>query len=183
MRPALSLLNFPEHNRIPAWAWLRKGIEICRKNDIDFILAVGGGSAIDSAKAIAVGVHYDGDVWDFYSGKAVPEKALPVGVVLTLPAAGSEASNSSVITNEDGWYKRGLSADIIRPKFAIMNPEVTYTLPPYQTACGAADIMAHVMERYFTHQKDVDFTDRLCEATLKAIIKNIPIALEDPGKL
>ena len=116
----------------------------------------------------------------FLQRAAVPEKALPVGVILTIPAAGSEASKSSVITNEDGWYKRGLNVNIIRPKFAIMNPEITYTLPPYQTACGAADIMAHVMERYFTHQKDVDFTDRLCEATLKTIIKNVPIALQDP---
>lgn len=159
---------------------VKQGIELCRKHNIDFILAVGGGSVIDSAKAIAVGVPYEGDVWDFYSGKAVPQKALPVGVVLTIPAAGSEASKSSVITNEDGWYKRGLNVEIIRPKFAIMNPEITFTLPPYQTACGAADIMAHVMERYFTHQKDVDFTDRLCEATLRTIIKNVPIVLEEP---
>jgi hypothetical protein len=164
----------------PRLSLVKQGIELCRKHNIDFILAVGGGSVIDSAKAIAVGVPYEGDVWDFYSGKAVPEKALPVGVVLTIPAAGSEASKSSVITNEDGWYKRGLNVEIIRPKFAIMNPEITFTLPPYQTACGAADIMAHVMERYFTHQKDVDFTDRLCEATLKTIIKNVPIVLEEP---
>jgi hypothetical protein len=164
----------------PRLSLVKQGIELCRKHNIDFILAVGGGSVIDSAKAIAVGVPYEGDVWDFYSGKEVPEKALPVGVVLTIPAAGSEASKSSVITNEDGWYKRGLNVEIIRPKFAIMNPEITFTLPPYQTACGAADIMAHVMERYFTHQKDVDFTDRLCEATLKTIIKNVPIVLEEP---
>lgn len=164
----------------PRLSLVKQGIELCRKHNIDFILAVGGGSAIDSAKAIAVGVPYEGDVWDFYSGKAVPQKALPVGVVLTIPAAGSEASKSSVITNEDGWYKRGLNVEIIRPKFAIMNPEITFTLPPYQTACGAADIMAHVMERYFTHQKDVDFTDRLCEATLKTMIRNVPIVLEEP---
>ena len=176
----VEFIELPGAQPNPRLSLVKEGIEICRKNNIDFILAVGGGSAIDSAKAIAVGVPYEGDVWDFYSGAAVPEKALPVGVILTIPAAGSEASKSSVITNEDGWYKRGLNVNIIRPKFAIMNPEITYTLPPYQTACGAADIMAHVMERYFTHQKDVDFTDRLCEATLKTIIKNVPIALQDP---
>lgn len=164
----------------PRLSLVREGIEICRKNNIDFILAVGGGSVIDSAKAIAVGVPYNGDVWDFYSGKGEPKTALPVGVVLTIPAAGSEASKSSVITNEDGWYKRSLNTDIIRPKFAIMNPEVTFTLPPYQTACGAADIMAHIMERYFTNDKGVDFTDRLCEATLRTIIYNVPIVLEQP---
>jgi alcohol dehydrogenase YqhD (iron-dependent ADH family) len=164
----------------PRLSLVKQGIDICRKNDIDFILAVGGGSVIDSAKAIALGVPYEGDVWDFYSGKSIPEKAFSIGVVLTIPAAGSEASRSSVITNEDGWYKRGFDNDLIRSKFAIMNPELTFTLPPYQTACGAADIMAHVMERYFTHQKDVDFTDRLCEATLRTIIKNVPLVLEDP---
>ncbi len=176
----VEFIELPGAQPNPRLSLVKEGIDICRKNNIDFILAVGGGSAIDSAKAIAVGVPYEGDVWDFYSGKVIPEKALPVGVVLTIPAAGSEASKSSVITNEDGWYKRGLNVDIIRPRFAIMNPEITYTLPPYQTACGAADIMAHVMERYFTHQKDVDFTDRLCEATLRTIIKNVPIALKEP---
>jgi len=145
---------------------------------IDFILAVGGGSAIDSAKAIAVGVPYDGDVWDFFCGKAEPKEALPVGVVLTIPAAGSEASPNSVITREDGLYKRGMYSELIRPVFAIMNPELTYTLPAYQTACGTADIMAHIMERYFTNETHTDLTDRLCEATLKTMIKNVPIALE-----
>lgn len=164
----------------PRLRLVKEGIDLCRKNGVEFILAVGGGSVIDSAKAIAVGVPYDGDVWDFYSGKSEPKTALPVGVVLTIPAAGSEASKSSVITNEDGWYKRSLNVDIIRPRFAIMNPEVTFTLPPYQTACGAADIMAHIMERYFTNDSGVDFTDRLCEATLKTIIYNIPIVLEKP---
>ncbi len=164
----------------PRLGLVKEGIELCRRSGIDFILAVGGGSVIDSAKAIAVGVPYEGDVWDFYSGKAEPKTALPIGVVLTIPAAGSEASKSSVITNEDGWYKRSLNVDIIRPKFAIMNPEVTFTLPPYQTACGVADIMAHVMERYFTNEKGVDFTDRLCEATLKTVIENVFIVLKDP---
>ena len=164
----------------PRLSLVREGIKICRENKISFILAVGGGSAIDSAKAISAGVPYDGDVWDFYQGKILPSETIPVGVVLTIAAAGSEASKNSVITNEEGWYKRGLASEIIRPKFAIMNPELTCTLPPYQTAAGAADIMAHVMERYFTNVTNVDFTDRLCEATLKTLIKSIPLALENP---
>jgi hypothetical protein len=164
----------------PRLSFVYEGIELCRENDIDFILAVGGGSVIDSAKAIAMGVPYDGDVWDFYAGKATPKEVLPIGVILTIAAAGSEASRSSVITNEDGWYKVGLNCDFTRPKFAIMNPELTFTLPPYQTACGVVDIMAHVMERYFTNVPNVDLTDRLCEGTLKAVIENAPIALEEP---
>lgn len=159
---------------------VQEGIELCRKHDIPFILAVGGGSVIDSAKAIGVGVLYDGDVWDFYSGKNTPEKTLPVGVILTIPAAGSEASKSSVITNEQGWYKRGLNVELIRPVFAIMNPELTFTLSQYQTACGIADIMAHIMERYFTTTPDVELTDRLCEAVLKAVINNAYRILADP---
>lgn len=164
----------------PRLSLVREGIRLCRDNGIDFILAVGGGSAIDSAKAIAVGVPYEGDVWDFFSGKAVVKAALPVATVLTIPAAGSEASNSSVITNEDGLYKRGLTTEYIRPVFSILNPELTYTLPAYQTACGAADIMAHIMERYFTNTRNVDLTDRLCEATLRTIIRNVPLALAEP---
>lgn len=164
----------------PRLSLVRQGIELCRQNDIDLILAVGGGSVIDSAKAIALGVPYQGDVWDFFIEKATPEESLPVGVVLTIPAAGSEASKSCVITNEDGWYKRPVNVQINRPVFAIMNPEVTFTLPPYQTACGAADIMAHVMERYFTNVPHVDYTDRLCEATLKTVIKHVPLVLENP---
>lgn len=164
----------------PRLSLVQEGIQLCRKQNIGFILAVGGGSAIDSAKAIAVGVPYAGDVWDFYSGKASVNEALPVGVVLTIPAAGSEASPSSVLTNMDGLLKRGLTTDYIRPAFAILNPELTFTLPPYQTACGAADIMAHIMERYFTQEKGVDLTDRLCEATLRTIIENLPVILENP---
>jgi len=164
----------------PRVSLVRKGIEICRENDIKFILAVGGGSAIDSAKAIAAGVPYSGDVWDFYCGKAEIKECLPVGVVLTIPAAGSESSTSSVLTNEDGWYKKGTGSELIRPVFAIMNPELTYTLPSYQTACGASDIMAHIMERYFTNTLDVEFTDRLCEATLKTVINNVPIVIKNP---
>jgi len=141
---------------------------------------VGGGSVIDSAKAIAVGVPYDGHVWDFFEKKAEPQAALPVGVVLTIPAAGSESSASAVITNEVGPYKRGMYSLLLRPKFAIMNPEITFSLSPYQTACGIADMMAHVMERYFTPTKNVELTDRLCEATLRTIIHNAPIVLTEP---
>lgn len=164
----------------PRLKLVKEGIKICREEGIDFILAVGGGSVIDSAKAIAIGVNYDGDVWDFYTGKANSESSLPIGVVLTIPAAGSESSVGSVITNEDGAYKRPYNDLMLRPKYAIMNPEIIYTLPDYQTACGAADIMAHIMERYFTQETNVDLTDRLCEATLKTVIKNIPLALDNP---
>lgn len=165
----------------PRVALVREGIALCRKEGIGFILAVGGGSVIDSAKAIAVGVPYSRDVWDFYEYVAAPEKALDVGVVLTIPAAGSEASNSSVISNDELKLKRGLTNDLLRPRFAIMNPELTCTLPAWQTACGAADIMAHIMERYFTNTERVDLTDRLCEATLRAMIANVPLALANPS--
>ena len=164
----------------PRLSLVREGIGICRKEGIGFILAVGGGSVIDSAKAIAIGTPYTGDVWDFWANKAEPKEALPVGVVLTIPAAGSEASNSAVITNEDGWLKWGLNIEINRPRFAVMNPELTFTLPAYQTASGAVDIMAHVMERYFTDVKHVDLTDHLCEAVLKTMINNTAIALARP---
>lgn len=156
----------------PRLGLVREGIKICRENDIKFILAVGGGSVIDSAKAIAIGVPYEGDVWDFYSHKATIKEALPVGVILTIPAAGSEASTSSVITNEDGLYKRSAASVLIRPKFAIMNPELTYTLPDYQMACGIADMFSHVLERYFTNEEHVEFTDELCEATFRTIVKH-----------
>ncbi|MCR5166864.1 MAG: iron-containing alcohol dehydrogenase [Oscillospiraceae bacterium] len=156
------------------------GIEICRKSGIDFILAVGGGSVIDTAKAIALGVPYDGDFWDFYSGKARPEKALPVATVLTIAAAGSEGSPDSVITKTDGMLKRGTGTDLIRPKFSVLDPELTQTLPAYQTACGATDIMAHVFERYFTNTKEVEITDRLCEAVLMTMIKETPRVIADP---
>jgi len=164
----------------PRLSLVREGIELCRKNNVDAILAVGGGSVIDSAKAIGIGVPYGGDVWDFYSKGKKVEEMLPLGVVLTIPAAGSESSGGSVITNEDGWYKRATNSVAMRAKFAIMNPELTFTLPAYQTAVGAVDIMSHVMERYFTNVKNVDFTDRLCEATLRTMIRNTPIAIKEP---
>lgn len=157
-----------------------KGIELCRNEGIDFILAVGGGSVIDSSKAIAAGVLYDGDFWDFYTGKHV-EKALPIGVVLTIAAAGSEGSGDSVITKEEGMLKRGTGSDVLRSKFSILNPELTQTLPPYQTACGATDIMAHVFERYFTRTKEVEITDRLCEAVLITMVKETPRVIADPN--
>jgi len=164
----------------PRLELVKKGIEICKNNSINFILAVGGGSVIDSAKAIAVGIPYEGDVWDFYSGIATPEKAIDVATILTIPAAGSESSGSSVITNSDGDLKRGITDDLLRPVFSILNPELTFTLPNYQTACGAVDILAHLFERYFTNTKNVDFSDRMLEATMKTIINNVPLSLSDP---
>jgi hypothetical protein len=155
------------------------GIDLCRSEGVDFILAVGGGSSIDSAKAIAAGVPYDGDFWDFYSGKSI-EKALPIGVVLTIAAAGSEGSGDSVITKEDGMLKRGAGSDVLRSKFSILNPALTQTLPAYQTACGATDIMAHVFERYFTNTTEVEITDRLCEAVLITMVKETPRVIADP---
>jgi len=176
----LDLIDFGGVQPNPRLKLVKKGIEICRREKVDFILAVGGGSVIDSAKAISIGTPYSGDVWDFFSGKAEVEDNIPLGVILTIPAAGSESSNGLVITNETGLYKRAYSTEILRPKFAILNPEISFTLSNYQTACGAADIMAHVMERYFTNIENVDFTDRLCEATLKTIINNALIALAEP---
>jgi len=146
-----------------------EGIELCRREGVDFILAVGGGSSIDSAKAIAAGVVYEGDFWDYYQGKEI-EKALPVGTILTISAAGSEGSPDSVITYEDGMFKRGASGDAIRPKFTILNPALTQTLPAYQTACGITDIMAHLYERYLTNTKDVEVTDRMIEALMLTMI-------------
>lgn len=164
----------------PRLSLVKEGIKLCRENGIDFILAVGGGSAIDSAKAIAIGVPYEGEVWDFFTGKDIVRETLPVGVILTIPAAGSETSVNSVITNEDGWIKISLSSERIRPVFAILNPELLFTLPTYQTACGAADMMAHIMERYFTNTPNVELIDRLCEASLKTIIHNAPLVIKEP---
>lgn len=148
-----------------------EGIELGRRERIDFILPVGGGSVIDTAKAIAVGIPYEGDFWEFFIGRAVPEKAVRIGVVLTIPAAGSEGSGNSVITKLDGLKKLSLrTPEVLRPAFAVMNPELTYTLPAWQTACGITDMMAHIMERYFTNTEDTEVTDRICEGTLKAII-------------
>lgn len=157
-----------------------EGIALCKKEGVDFILAVGGGSTIDSAKAIAAGTVYDGDFWDFYSGKPI-EKALPVGTVLTIAAAGSEGSPDSVITKEEGMFKRGASGNAIRPKFSILNPALTQTLPAYQTAAGATDIMAHLYERYLTNTKEVEVTDRLIEALLLTMVHETPRVIADPN--
>ena len=158
-----------------------EGIDICRSENIDGIVAVGGGSAIDTAKAIACGVPYEGDFWDFYAGKKIVEEALPVGVVLTIPAAGSEGSGNSVITKLDGLHKISLRTEsALRPKFAVMNPELTYTLPPYQTASGIADMMAHIFERYFTNTPETEVTDRVAEGVLKAIITEAPRVMAEP---
>ena len=158
-----------------------KGIDLCRKENVDFILAVGGGSAIDSAKAIAAGVPYEGDFWDYYSTDKPIEEALPVATVLTIAAAGSEGSTGSVITHEDEMNKWAANSEALRPVFSILNPESTCTLPAYQTACGITDIMAHVCERYFTNTTNVEITDRLCEGILKTMIAESPKVIADPN--
>ncbi|MDP4182831.1 MAG: iron-containing alcohol dehydrogenase [Bacillota bacterium] len=157
-----------------------EGIDLCRKEKVDFVLAVGGGSAIDSAKAIAAGAVYDGDFWDYYQGKVIT-KALPIGTILTISAAGSEGSPDSVITNENGMYKRGASGEALRPAFSILNPALTQTLPQFQIACGITDIMAHLFERYFTTTKEVEVTDRMIEALLLTMIKEAPRVIQDPA--
>jgi alcohol dehydrogenase len=177
----ISVAELPGVKPNPRLSLVREGIMLCREKGIDFILAVGGGSAIDTAKAIAMGAVYEGDVWDFFTGKAEPEKELPVGTILTIPAAGSEASNGCVITNEDGWYKRAADFSLNYPAFSILNPELAYTLPKYQMASGGADILAHLMERYFTNSKDVELIDRLIESTMKTVIKYLPGMIDNTG--
>lgn len=158
-----------------------EGIEIVKREGIDFLLAVGGGSVIDTAKAIAAGALYEGDFWDFFSGKSQVSEALPLGVVLTIPAAGSEGSGNTVITKRGGLLKLSVRTVYeLRPRFAIMNPELTYTLPPYQTAAGVVDMMVHIMERYFSNTEDCEVTDRLCEGVLKAIVNEAPKVIVDP---
>jgi alcohol dehydrogenase YqhD (iron-dependent ADH family) len=164
----------------PRLSLVYKGIDLVKKEGIDFILAVGGGSVIDSAKAIAYGAVADFDVWDLYSHKRKPEASLPVGVVLTIAASGSEMSDSSVITNEDGWKKCGCNSDICRPKFAIMDPELTETLPDYQTKCGCTDIIMHTLERYFTTKGTMELTDAIAAAVIKTVMKNARILIKDP---
>lgn len=158
-----------------------EGIEICRNNNVDAVLAVGGGSVIDTAKAIAAGAVYDGFFWDFWEGKKVIENALPIGVVLTIPAAGSEGSGNSVITLTPDMRKISLRTDFwLRPKFALLNPELTFTLPPYQTAAGIVDMMAHILERYFSPTSDVETTDRVSEGLLMAIMEEAPKVMSEP---
>ncbi len=167
----------------PRLTKVREGIRLCRENEVDFVLAIGGGSVIDSAKAIGYGVANDGDVWDFYMMKRTPSACLPVGAVLTIAAAGSEMSNSSVITNDeedDNWYKRGANFEICRCKFAVMNPELTYTLPQYQTRCGCTDILMHTMERYFGGGENMELTDGISEALMRTVIKCARTLEKDP---
>ncbi len=164
----------------PRLSLVYEGTKLCKKENVDFLLAVGGGSAIDSAKAIGYGVANEGDVWDFYDYKRKPAACLPLGVILTIAATGSEMSDSSVITKEEGLVKRGCNSDYSRAKFAIMNPELTMTLPDYQTACGCTDIMMHTMERYFTNGGNMEITDALAEGLLRTVKKNALILYKDP---
>ncbi len=164
----------------PRLSLVYEGIRICKEENVDFILAVGGGSVIDSAKAIGYGVANEGDVWDFYEKKRQAKACLPIGVVLTISAAGSEMSDSSVITNEDGWLKRGYSSDLGRAGVAVMNPELTMTLPKYQTASGCTDIMMHTMERYFNQAENMELTDGISEHLIRTVMKNAQILMEHP---
>jgi len=157
---------------------VNKGIKICRENNINFILAIGGGSVIDSAKTIAAGYYYQGDVWDFFTKRISITKTLPIGVVLTIPAAGSESSPNAVITKNE--QKLAITSDQLRPQFAILNPELTFSLPLNQTVAGIADMFAHIVERYFTNTKNTDLTDKLCEATFRSIIKNARLVIKNP---
>jgi alcohol dehydrogenase YqhD (iron-dependent ADH family) len=156
----------------PRLSLIQEGIELCRKEEIGFILAVGGGSVIDSAKAIAMGVPYEGDVWDFFERKSVPEQVLPLATILTIPAAGSESSNSVVITNWDAQLKRGYNTELIRPVLSVLNPELYFTLPENQVGYGVCDMMSHIMECYITNTTHTELTDGLCETTLKTIMRN-----------
>jgi alcohol dehydrogenase len=164
----------------PRLSLVHEGVRLCKERKLGLVLAVGGGSVIDSAKGIAMGAVVDHDVWDFYLGKGEPRAALPVGTVLTIPAAGSEASTASVLTREEGLLKRAVNSELIYPRFSILDPELAFTLPRFQVACGAADIMAHLMERYFTTVKHVEFTDRLLEATMKTVAHQVAKVLEHP---
>lgn len=175
----LEFVEFGGVHANPLLSHVYQVIELARKEQIDFILAVGGGSVIDEAKAVGMGLCYDGDVWDFYARKAVPKATLPIGSVLTIAAAGSETSHSSVITKEEGWLKVGYSHDIIRPVFTVMNPELLYTLPPYQMACGNVDMIMHVLERFFSPHAEDDLTDHLAATLIRSVIKNAAIVKEN----
>ncbi|MDD3796706.1 MAG: iron-containing alcohol dehydrogenase [Lachnospiraceae bacterium] len=164
----------------PRLSLVREGIELCKKEKVDFLLAVGGGSVIDSAKAIGYGLANEGDVWDFYAQKRKASACMPVGTVLTIAAAGSEMSNSSVITKEEGWIKRGYSSNYCRCRFAVMNPELTYTLPKYQTASGCVDIILHTMERYFSKESGTMLTDSLAEGLMRTVMNNAKVLMKDP---
>ncbi len=167
----------------PRLSLVYEGIELCKAEGVDFILAVGGGSVIDSAKAIGMGVAGGGDVWDYYEEKRTPEKTLPVGVVLTVAAAGSEMSKSSVITNDKTQVKRGRNAEISRPVFAILNPELTVSVPPYPTACGCADIFMHTLERYLNAGENLNLTDKMAEALMTTVIAASKKVIHKPTDL
>lgn len=167
----------------PRLSKVREGIALCRRENVDFLLAVGGGSVIDSAKAIGYGVANPWtDVWNFYLKTETPTACLPIGVILTIAATGSEMSNSTVITNEEGWLKRGsVKCDLCRPKFAILNPRLTYTLPQYQTESGCVDILMHTMERYFVNSETMEITDSISESLMQTVIYNARILMKEPG--
>lgn len=167
----------------PRLSLVYEGIEICKREGVDFILAVGGGSVIDSAKAIGMGAAGGGDVWDYYDETRTPEKTLPVGVILTVAAAGSEMSKSSVITNDKTMVKRGRNAEISRPVFAILNPELTVSVPPYPTACGCADIFMHTLERYLTGGATLKITDNMAEALMTTVISASKKVIKNPADL
>lgn len=167
----------------PRLSLVYQGIDLCRREGVDFILAVGGGSVIDSGKAIGYGMANEGDVWDFYAHTRVPSACLPIGVVLTIAATGSEMSNSSVITKDEGGIKRSCNTDLARPAFAVMNPQLTLTLPDYQTSCGCTDILMHTMERYFTNGGSMEITDSMAEALMRTVITNAKILHDDPQNL
>lgn len=173
-------ISFIENGNVepnPKVELVRELIKESKNNNIDFILAVGGGSSIDTAKAVAIGTKYDNDVWDFFEGKTSVKEALPIGVISTLPASGSETSNCTIISN--GSLKLGVEDELIIPKFAIMNPEFTLNLPSYQTSCGIADILSHLLERYFTNVEFVDTTDYLIEGAIKALLVNAKRLIKD----
>lgn len=176
----VEVVELPGARPNPRLGLVYEGIKLCREEGIEFILAVGGGSAIDSAKAIALGTHYEGDVWELFETGREPECILDVATILTLPATGTESSDSAVITKEEGLLKRGYSSDRIRPVFSIMAPELFFTLPQDQIANGVCDMMSHIFERYFTDSIHTDVTDGLCESTLKAIMKNALVLRKDP---
>ncbi len=175
----LDFIELPGVVPNPRLSLIKRGIEMCRDEKVDVILAVGGGSVIDSSKAIGIGVNYDGDVWDFLSGKAQIESALPIGAIATIAAAGSETSTAMVVTNDETLETGVTGSPLVRPKLCILNPELTFTVPPYHTAAGAADMMSHIMENYFSNDVFI-LADRLSESVLKTVIHNLPIALQKP---
>ena len=164
----------------PRLSLVYEGIELCRREGVDFLLAVGGGSVIDSCKAIGYGLANDFDVWELFDKKRAAAGCAPVGAVLTIAAAGSEMSDSTVITKDEGELKRGYNSNYCRCKFAVLNPELTYTLPEYQTACGVTDIMMHIMERYFVNVETMTVTDTMAEAVIRDVLRYGKAALEDP---